>query len=87
MVAYLFVLWTPFWGKYQHLRFLLEFSEDNDIVEEEQVSLLGLGALCDLNTLVQQQLSVLAGEAEDEWTLLYPAGTLLPGGKGHKGYG
>lgn len=47
------------------------------------MSLLGLGALCDLNTLVQQQFSVLAGEAEDERTLLHrdPAGSLLPEGK------
>lgn len=62
--------------KYLHL---LEFGEDNDVAEEEQVSLLGLWALGDLNTLVQQQLSVLTGEAKDEWTLLHrdPAGSLL----------
>lgn len=44
------------------------------------MSLAGLGALGDLNPLVQQQLPVLAAEAENEWTLLHghPAGSLLP---------
>lgn len=62
------------------LLYLLEFGEDNDIAEEEQVSVRGLRALGDLDTLVQQQVSVLTGEAEDKWTLLHghPAGSLLP---------
>lgn len=72
-------------GVYKYIQFLLEFGKDNDIPEEEQVSLLGLRALGNLSTLVQQQLSVLTGEAEDEWTLLHrdPAGSLLPEGRGH----
>lgn len=47
------------------------------------MSLLGFRALGDLNRLVQQQLSVLTGEAEDEWTLVHrdPAGSLLPEGE------
>ena len=58
------------------------------------MSVPGLRALGDLDALVQQQLSVLAAEAEDEGTLLHrhPAGRLLPewtqdrsedGGQGH----
>lgn len=41
---------------------------------------LGLGAFGDLNTLIQQQFSILAGQAKDERTLLssHPAGGLLP---------
>lgn len=44
------------------------------------MSVLGLGAYADLNTLIQQQLSALAGQAKDEWTLLrgHPAGGFLP---------
>lgn len=47
------------------------------------MSLLGFRALGDLNTLVQQQLSVLTGEAEDKGTLVHrdPAGSLLPEGE------
>ena len=50
-------------------------------MEEEEVSLPGLRALGDLNTLIQKQLSVLTSEAKDEGTLLHshPAGSLLPG--------
>lgn len=45
------------------------------------MSVLGLGAFSDLHTLVQQQLPIFAGEAEDEGTLLHghPARSLLPG--------
>lgn len=62
------------------LHSLLELGENNGVGEEEQVSLRGLRALGDLDALVEQQLSVLAAEAEDEWTLLHghPAGRLLP---------
>lgn len=44
------------------------------------MSVLGLGAFGDLDTLIQQQLSVLTGQAEDERTLLrsHPAGGLFP---------
>lgn len=44
------------------------------------MSVLGLVAHADLNTLIQQQLSDLAGQAEDEWALLrgHPAGGFLP---------
>lgn len=57
-----------------------EFCEHDGVIEEEQVSFPGLGAHADLNTLLQQQLSVLATEAKDEWTLLrgHPAGGFLP---------
>lgn len=64
----------------RRLRSLLEFCEHDDVAEKEQVSLLGLGAFGDLNTLIQQQLSVLTGQTEDERTLLrsHPAGGLFP---------
>lgn len=64
----------------RHLHSLLEFCKHDGIMEEEQVSGLGPGAYADLNTLIQQQLSVLAGQAKDEWTLLrsHPAGGFLP---------
>ncbi|TNN76138.1 hypothetical protein EYF80_013669 [Liparis tanakae] len=65
---------------------LQALSKDKNIAEEEQVSLVGLPALCDLNTLVQQQLSVLTCEAEDKWTLLHgdpTGGLLLSEGRGH----
>lgn len=44
------------------------------------MSVLGLGAFGDPDTLIQQQLSVLTGQAEDERTLLrrHPAGGLFP---------
>lgn len=62
------------------LNLLLEFSEGNDIAEEEQVPVLGLWAFRDLNALIQQQLPILTGEAEDEGALLHwhPAGSFLP---------
>lgn len=66
------------------LDFLLDFSEDEDIAEEEQVPVLSLGALDDLHSLVQQQLAIFTDEAEDERALLHghPAGRLLPGYRG-----
>lgn len=69
--------------------FILDFSEDEDTAEEEQVPVLGLGAPGDLNLLVQQQLPVFPDEAEDEWALLHghPAGSLLPGYRGRYGQG
>lgn len=63
---------------------ILDFSEYEDIAEEEQVPVLGLGAFGDLHSLVQQQLPVFTDQAEDEWALLHghPAGSLLPGYRG-----
>lgn len=51
--------------------FILDFSEDEDVAEEEQVSVTGLGALGDLHSLVQQQLPVFTDEAEDERALVH----------------
>lgn len=49
------------------------------------MSVLGLGSLSDLDTLVKQQLSILTGEAEDKWALLHRhAGNLLPDSKKRK---
>lgn len=65
--------------------FILDFSTDEDIAEEEQVPVLSLGALGDQHSLVQQQRPVFTDEAEDERTLLHglPAGSLLlPGYRG-----
>lgn len=71
--------WSVYFEHY--LRFILEFGKDEDIAEEEKVSVLGLRAFRDLHTLVQQQLPVFAGEAEDEGTLLHghPARSFLSG--------
>lgn len=64
--------------------FILDFSEDEDIAEEKQVPVPGLGAFGDLNSLVQQQLPVFTDEAKDERALVHrhPAGSLLPGHRG-----
>lgn len=67
-------------GGGRHLHSIPEFCKNNGVIEEEQVPVLGLGAYADLNTLLQQQLSALAAQAKDEWTLLrgHPAGGFLP---------
>lgn len=49
----------------------LELREDDDVAEEEEVSLPRFGALRHVHTIVQQQLSVLTGEAVDEGTVLH----------------